>query len=112
MVISDESKKVDTLGVFKLPIEVVQFGACKTLQQIQTICPKSTFRLNLETKDKFITDNQNFIIDCDFQKIEAIHELQSQLISIPGVVETGLFLNMTDLILTATKEGKILQFTR
>lgn len=112
VIISDESKKVDTLGAFKLPIEVVQFGADTTLQQIQKICPKSTFRISPATKTKFVTDNQNFIIDCDFLKIENTYQLQSQLKSIPGVVETGLFLNMADLALVGTGDSQVLQISK
>jgi len=112
VIISDQSKKVETLGKFKLPIEIVQFGANTTLQEIQKICPKSDFRIDIQSQAKFITDNQNFIIDCDLQKIENPDILQSKLKSIPGVVETGLFLNMADLVLVGQGNEEVLSFSK
>jgi ribose 5-phosphate isomerase A len=47
----------------------------------------------------FVTDNGNFILDCGTSAIERAAELETRIVSIPGVVGTGLFLGMADMVL-------------
>lgn len=90
-VIVDESKLVGTLGAYPLPVEVVPFAVELTLKQLEKLGCKTTIR---RSKDQnFITDNGNLIVDCDFRVIKDPAALDSQLKSIPGVAENGLFLN-------------------
>jgi ribose 5-phosphate isomerase A len=53
----------------------------------------------------FVTDNGNWIIDCGVRRIEAPREFARDLRAIPGVVDTGLFLDLTDLVLVVEAGG-------
>ena len=99
IVIVDESKVVKTLGKFKLPIEVIPFGWKITAQSIESLGCKAILRKKEE--EIFVTDNQNYILDCDFSEIHHHEQLNNTLKSIVGVVETGLFINMTKKVLVS-----------
>jgi len=103
-VIVDDSKIVYHLGAFALPVEVVPFGYEVTKSKIAELGVKPVLRE--KDGEVFITDNGNYILDCDFQKIEEPEKLCEQLISIVGVVETGLFTYMTDKVLIG-KDGNV-----
>lgn len=91
VVIVDNSKLVEHLGRFLLPVEIVPFAMELTLKQVQKTGCTTTVRMD---NDKpYITDNGNLLIDCDFKKIEKVEHLHNFLNNIPGVVENGLFLN-------------------
>ena len=91
IVVVDESKLVKTLGKFPLPVEVVPFALSLTLSHIRNLGAEVVVRQR-DGKD-FITDNGNLIADCSFRAIPDPVLLNQQLHEIPGVVETGLFLN-------------------
>lgn len=91
IVIGDHTKYVDKLGKFKVPIEIIKFMANRTLKNITELGAKCRLR----GTPQFVTDNGNFIIDCDFGIIDDPISLEKVLDEIPGVVETGLFCNMS-----------------
>ena len=91
IVIIDESKRVQHLGQFDLPVEIVPFAADIILKRLKETGTNPVLRyLNHE---KFITDNGNYIADCNFYPIKDPEALNIQLHQIPGVVETGIFIN-------------------
>lgn len=102
IVIIDKTKYVKTLGKFKLPVEVVPFGWERTARAIESLGCQVTLR----TKDSkiYITDNNHYILDCDFGEICNPEQLHHDLIAIIGVVETGLFINMTKKVLVSRSE--------
>lgn len=53
------------------------------------------------------TDNGNFILDADFGMIKNPRELNDELIKIPGIVETGLFINMVNVCVLGLKNGHV-----
>jgi len=56
----------------------------------------------------YVTDNKNFIIDCDFQEIDQVDKLHQLINAIPGVVENGLFLNnMVSKVIVGYQTGEI-----
>ncbi|MGC8608655.1 MAG: ribose-5-phosphate isomerase RpiA [Thermoplasmata archaeon] len=88
-VIIDSSKKKETLGSFPLPIEIAKFAYEATLRNIESRGGKCQIR---KGKDgMFITDNGNYIVDCNFGKIEDPEGLERSIKTIPGVVEVGIF---------------------
>lgn len=105
IIIADESKNVDFLGDFKVPVEVVKFAWELTKKEIE----KLGGQVHLREKDGqfFVTDNGNYIFDCDFGKIADSKSLAEKLNLIAGVVENGLFVDMADLIIIAHKDGQI-----
>ncbi|PNB76956.1 ribose 5-phosphate isomerase A, partial [Pseudomonas sp. FW305-BF6] len=68
IIVADESKFVQTLGTFPLPIEVIPFGWELTKKQIEKIGPMNPI-LRLKNNTPFITDNGNYILDCHMKSI-------------------------------------------
>ncbi len=107
IIIADNSKLVQQLGKFPLPVEVIPFGYKQVEQKIMQseICKSVTLRKN---NDKpFITDHHHYILDCAYEKIEDAVSLNNSLHNIPGVVETGLFINMTSRAIVGYANGRI-----
>lgn len=107
IIIADSSKFVSQLGKFPLPVEVIPFGYKQVIQKIiQTgICKKVTLRQKNE--QPFITDHHHYILDCECEKIENAVFLNNALHNIPGVVETGLFINMANKAVAGHEDGRI-----
>lgn len=110
IVIADASKKVETLGAFPLPLEVVPFGLTATRNMITALAAdvgcEGDLRVRMLAGGKpFLTDGGNLILDCHFGRIEAPEELDEALKLIPGVVENGLFIGIADLAIIAGEGG-------
>jgi ribose 5-phosphate isomerase A len=106
IIVVDESKYVPALGRFPLPVEVVPFGWEVSSRQIRKLGGIP----NLRTRDDsnpFITDNGNYLLDCEFTTIETPFDLSIELNRIPGVVENGLFTNMTETIIIGSQDGSV-----
>lgn len=98
--IADESKLVDMLGSFPLPIEVIPMARSYVARQIVKMGGQPTLR------DGFITDNGNIILDVRNLKIMEAAKLESELNNIPGVVTNGIFaLRPADVLLLGTAQG-------
>ena len=105
IVVADQSKQVNTLGNFPLPIEVTPFAHECTMNEIKEILDCEVIIRKVDG-NKFNTDNDNFILDAHVgPKIENPKEIESKLLQIPGVVQVGLFVNMCDDVVLATKYG-------
>ena len=101
--IVDESKQVETLGSFKLPVEVVQYGAENLFRHFE----KKGYSPAYREKDgqRFVTDQGNFIIDLDLKVIPDAEALAEELDRTVGVVDHGLFLGMVSKVIVGTPEG-------
>jgi len=97
VIISDSSKYVERLGSFPLPVEVVQYGHEATRLKLEELGTEVVLRRR-EGKP-FVTDNGNYIYDCAFGVIQDPPGLEKTLNLIPGVVECGLFIGLTDLVI-------------
>jgi ribose 5-phosphate isomerase A len=109
IVIADDTKLVETLGRFPLPIEVNPFGLVSTRIAIERKAAKLGLTGGLVLRQSgdgnFTTDGGHYIIDASFGRIPDADALSSELNSIPGVVEHGLFLNMAALAIIAGPAG-------
>ena len=104
----DESKMVDTLGAFKLPVEVVQYGADRIFREFEKKGYKPSY--SMADGERFVTDMKNYIIDLDLGVIENPVEFGKELKAMVGVVEHGLFNGMVNKVIVAGKDGvKILE---
>lgn len=101
--IVDESKLVDTLGSFKLPVEVVQYGSQNLFRTFESKGYQPSFRMAYGVR--FVTDQGNFIIDLDLKKIEDVEGLANELDHTVGVVEHGLFLGLISKVIVGRPEG-------
>ncbi|WP_119272654.1 ribose-5-phosphate isomerase RpiA [Taklimakanibacter deserti] len=109
IVIADASKKVEVLGKFPLPVEVVPFGlkatAIKIDQAFTWTRNEGKVALRMRDGKSFVTDNGNVILDCALGRIENADKLAAALSSIPGVVDHGLFIGMASLAIIAGAAG-------
>ncbi|MBB4141954.1 ribose 5-phosphate isomerase A [Rhizobium rhizoryzae] len=109
IVIADESKVVETLGKFPLPIEVNPFGLATTRIAIEKLASKlglsGDLKLRKSDDGAFTTDGGHLILDAFFGRIPDAEALATQLNSIPGVVEHGLFINMASFAIIAGPAG-------
>lgn len=110
-VMVDESKLVETLGHFPLPVEITPFASTFTINKIERLgCIAKIRQMNNED---FITENGNLVVDCKFQQIADPAILNIQLHLIPGVVETGLLLNtMVSSVIVGYKNGTVKEIKR
>ena len=106
IIIADSKKEVRRLGTFKLPVETIPFATHTIIDTLTDMDFRPTLRKNAETV--FVTEEGNYIIDLDIHHITDLAELESDLKQIPGIVETGLFLNMADIIIMGKEEDTIL----
>lgn len=111
LIIADHTKFVTKLGNFPLPIEVVKFGLGSTKLLIETLSAEVecegevTLRLTADGKP-VVTDGGNHILDCHFGRIPDPEALDTLLkMMIPGVVETGLFLDIAWKAIIAGPDG-------
>lgn len=104
IIIVDESKLVGCLGQkAPLPVEIVKFASESTMRRLQKFGCVPTLRE--KNGLAFITDNGNLIADCRFQGIDNPAKMESDLNLVPGVVDNGLFIGLTDRVIVASKAG-------
>jgi len=94
--ICDETKIVDHLGAFPLPVEVVQFAWKQTERMVARVLAEHKIEVESITRrmrggEPVVTDSGNFILDCKCVAIRDPAPLEIELNRIPGVVENGLF---------------------
>jgi ribose 5-phosphate isomerase A len=109
IVIADQSKLVETLGRFPLPIEVNRFGLKATELAIAGAGGKlgleGTVTLRMTKREAFVTDGGHLILDASFGRIPDTRALSEALHAIPGVVEHGLFLGLANAVILAGANG-------
>ncbi len=108
IVIADKSKKVEVLGKFPLPVEILPFGRRHTAAKLNALGCKTSLR---EKEGKpFVTDNGNFILDCHFGAITEAAGLELKINTIPGVVECGLFVKMAKRVILGFNDGSVKEY--
>jgi len=103
IIVADETKLTKKLGTNQaVPIEILPFATALVESRIKKMKGKPVLREGKGKVGPVVTDNGNFILDADFGPIDAPEKLNSQLKSIPGVVETGLFIRMANIVYVGT----------
>jgi len=112
IVIADAGKEVEHLGAFPLPVEVIPFGWPTTralieeqLINLDVLGREATLRM--EGDRPFVTDEGNHVLDLHLARIGNAHELAAALTQIAGVVETGLFLDICDVVILGHGDGRV-----
>jgi ribose 5-phosphate isomerase A len=109
VVIADESKRVDRIGKFPLPVEVVPFGWRATAWKIDRAFKllKIDAKMTLRMKDgkPFMTDSGHFIIDCAMKGEFPPKHAESIICCLPGVVDTGIFIGICSAVFMGTAKG-------
>jgi ribose 5-phosphate isomerase A len=108
IVVVDSSKLVDRLGsTFLLPVEVLPMAMTPVMRAIAKLGGKPELRMGIKKAGPVITDQGNFVIDVKFDKIDNPAELEKTLNNLPGVLENGLFVGVTDVVLIGEiKDGQ------
>ncbi|MDH4085491.1 MAG: ribose-5-phosphate isomerase RpiA [Nitrospira sp.] len=105
IVMVDHTKQVPVLGgAFPLPIEVIPFGWGSTAREIEALT-KSRVVLRERNGAPFRTEAGNLIVDVHIDRISQPGDLETALNLIPGVVETGLFVGRTNVLIVGTPQG-------
>jgi len=104
IILVDQTKMVEKLGRFPLPVEVNQFGHEEVKRTIERIYGIEV-ELRMKEDSVFVSDNGNYILDCFFEEIDDPHTTNAELMHIPGLVETGFFLGVTDILIIGTESG-------
>ena len=106
IIVVDENKVVKILGQdVPIPVEVLKFGWKSTKKALESL--DCTVELRTIMNEVYITDNQNYILDCDFGHITEPDILEKEINLIPGVVENGLFIDLADEVIVGSKQGII-----
>ncbi|MEO8072241.1 MAG: ribose-5-phosphate isomerase RpiA [Acidobacteriota bacterium] len=109
VIIADSSKKVDVLGAFKVPVEVVPIALNYAQKQIEKI--GGTTKIREKDGKIFVTDAGNKILDADFGEIKEANDISEKLNAIEGVVCHGLFINLANMVIMS-KGNEIKIFNR
>ncbi len=109
-IIADSSKRVEQLGAFPLPVEIVEFGLAATLSMIETAaadaeCAGAIVLRRSANGELFRTDSGHLIVDCAFGEIPDPELLADLLDIVPGVVEHGLFIGIADEVIFGGPKG-------
>lgn len=103
IVVAHEDKLVSALGEsFPIPVEVAQFGIESTLHHLGGFGKPE---LRRDGTEPFVTDNGNYVVDIAVAPIYHPHRFNELLATTPGVLETGIFVNIADIAIVGTDEG-------
>lgn len=106
VIVADKTKLVQKLGTnCQVPLEVLPFALATTTANVKKLGGKPLLRESRKKVGPVVTDNGNYIIDVDFGSINNVKELNQQLKLIPGVFETGLFIEMADVVYLGKPDG-------
>jgi ribose 5-phosphate isomerase A len=106
VVVADQSKVVEKLGRFPLPVEVIQLAEPLVNKALRELGFTPKIRTN-QDGSQYITDEGNLILDCSGMLIEDPKAMAAKLDAIVGVVEHGLFLGMANMALIAEAGGVV-----
>ena len=106
VVVADETKLVEKLGTdCRVPVEVLPFALAPATADIRELGGKPLLRESKGKVGAVVTDSGNYIVDVDFGPIKNAEQLNRRLKLIPGVIETGLFIGMADLVYLGKQDG-------
>jgi ribose 5-phosphate isomerase A len=100
VIVADATKRVPVLGRFPLPVEVIKFAQAVVVNRIAALGAEVGLRRGTDGSP-YLTDENNYILDCRFGQIPDADELARRLSDMPGVVEHGLFIGMARVVLVA-----------
>ncbi|MBX5469728.1 MAG: ribose-5-phosphate isomerase RpiA [Thermoleophilaceae bacterium] len=107
VVVAETEKKVSRLGETRgVPVEIVRFGWTRTRDRLLELVPRAELRRSGDG-EPFVTDNGNWILDCEIPPAGDIGALAAAIKAEVGVVEHGLFLGLADEALLGTPDGDV-----
>lgn len=115
IIIVDFRKRSESLGTnWKrgIPIEVIPMSYFPIMEKLKKLGGNPVLRMAQSKSGPLITDNGNFIIDVDFGEVNNPSELNIKLLNIPGVVDTGLFIDVTTKVYIGLEDGNVLTLVK
>ena len=109
LVIADAGKRVERLGAFPLPIEIIPFGATATLRHVAGVLEDAGLGhaiVRLRADGAFRTDEGNLIADLHLGAIPDAPALAAALSAVTGVVEHGLFIGICHSVVVGNPDGR------
>jgi ribose 5-phosphate isomerase A len=108
IVVVDQSKIVTALGsTFPVPVEVLPMAIAPVTRALEQLGGKPELRMGVKKDGPVITDQGNMVLDVTFASIPNPAELEKTLNNIPGVLENGIFVGVTDIVLIGEiKDGQ------
>jgi len=108
VVVVDETKLAEKLGINQpIPLEVLPFALSTVVARVEELGGKPVLREGKRKVGPVVTDNGNFILDVEFGSVDALDKLDVAVKLIPGVLETGLFLGMADVVYLGKQDGVV-----
>lgn len=108
VIVVDETKLSKHLGGTQpVPLEVLPFAHKFVQSEVTKMGGRARLREGAGKVGPIVTDNGNFVLDADFGRIHNPSILQRKLKNVPGLVETGLFLNMADVVYVGRRDGQV-----
>jgi len=105
IIVIDETKLTKRLGANQpVPVEVLPFALSTVIAKLRTLDSNPVLRVAEKKLGPVVTDNGNFILDVHFGPIHNPRELNTRLKAIPGIVETGLFMDMANVVYVGGRE--------
>lgn len=112
VIIADQTKLSERLGEgCAVPIEVIPYAYRAVALVISRLGGRTRLRESVGKVGPVVTDNGNFIIDASFGALKDPYELDRKLHAVPGVVETGLFLNLADVAYVGMRSGAVMRLS-
>jgi ribose 5-phosphate isomerase A len=105
LVIVDQSKMVIELGKSPVPLEIIPAAHSLVNEKVKEMGGSPSLRMAHMKDGPVITDNNNFVLDVQFETILQPKKLEEELNNIPGVVENGIFYNMAHEVLVGSADG-------
>lgn len=103
VIIADAAKGSEVLGSFAVPVEITPFAKEITMAQLKALGCQPVLRV--KGGQAVVTDNQNYIADCKFERIDEPAKLAAKMNAIPGVVENGIFAGMANVVISEDGNG-------
>lgn len=106
IVVADSTKVVESLGAGPLPVEIDSFGWQATLEALASLGCEPELRMDQTDPDHpFVTDGGHYTADCKFDSISDPASLEIEIKRIPGALECGLFVSITQAAIIAGENG-------
>lgn len=113
VVLVDETKLVETLGTrMPLPVEIVPMAVRPIMDVIRSLGARPEIRMGQQKDGPIVSDQGLWIVDAMFDRMENLDVVNQTLLNTPGVLDHGLFLNMTTDLLVGRSDGSVEHHTR
>ncbi len=113
LVLVDDSKMVESLGTkMPVPVEIVPMAVSAVSSRIEALGGRPELRMGQKKDGPVVSDQGFWVIDAHFGLIDDPHGLDRELLSIPGVLDHGLFLGMATDVFVGSSDGTVRHLER